>query len=184
MGWFLFEAESCLWKGTGKPIGVEEDSAGRALCCNQRETTWWHAIFEQPLSSSDHHRRDPHAILVDEVGGDQRLQQLVAAPKVQRGTIRCLQPADLVYDVTGLGGMDQNSGLTLGTPAGGVRDSDRYLIFMNQFQLDQLDGATCHITAHFPTSPQLGTWDGIVTFRYTGCLDNGPDVVCPDGGVP
>jgi hypothetical protein len=91
---------------------------------------------------------------------------------------------DLVYDVTGLGGMDQNSALTLGTPAGGVRDSDRYLIFMNQFDLSQLDGATCHITAHFPTSPQLGIWDGIVTFRYTGCLDNGPDVVCPDGGVP
>ena len=91
---------------------------------------------------------------------------------------------DLVYDVIGLGGMDQNSGITFSSPDGGVQDSDRYLIFMNQFQLEQIDGASCHVTAQFPANPQLGIWDGTVTFRYTGCLDNGSDVVCPDGGVP
>ena len=91
---------------------------------------------------------------------------------------------DLHYDVIGLGATDQMNIITLGTADGGVRESDRYLIFINQFTMEQLEGTSCHITAQFPQSPQLGTWDGTVTLHFTGCLDNGADVVCPDGGVP
>src|SRR4029450_4072776 len=93
-------AESHLWKGTSRPVGVEEDAPWRASRCNQRETTWRDAIFEQPLSFAEHQRKDPDAIFVDEFGGDQRLQQFTAAPDMQRRPIRCLQPADLVHDIT------------------------------------------------------------------------------------
>src|ERR671936_1031009 len=96
----ILDAESHLWKGTGRPVGVEEDALWRAPRCNQRETTWRDAIFEQPLSFAEHQRKDPEAIVVDEVGGDQRLQQFAAAPNMQRRPIRCLQPADLVHDIT------------------------------------------------------------------------------------
>src|ERR687888_848026 len=96
----IWDAESHLWKGTGRPVGVEEDAPGRAPRCNQRETTWSDAIFEQPLSFAEHQRKDPDAIFVDEFGGDQRLQQFAAAPNMQRRPIRCLQPADLVHDMT------------------------------------------------------------------------------------
>ena len=91
---------------------------------------------------------------------------------------------NLHYDLAGLGSMDQSSGISLSAPDGGVRDSDRYLIFINQFTMDQLEGVSCHITAQLPASPSLAAWDGTVTLHYTGCLDNGADVVCPDGGVP
>src|SRR5215475_13119976 len=91
--------ESQLWKGTGRPVGVEEDATRRALGGNQRETTWRDAIFEQSFSFAEHHRSDPHAILVDEIGADQRLQQRAAAPDMQLRPIRCLQPADLVHDI-------------------------------------------------------------------------------------
>src|SRR4029450_2494993 len=93
-------AESHLWKGTSRPVGVEEDAPWRASRCNQRETTWRDAIFEQPLSFAEHQRKDPDAIFVDEYGGDQRLQQFTAAPDMRRRPIRCLQSADLVHDIT------------------------------------------------------------------------------------
>src|SRR5215813_7112599 len=91
--------ESQLWKGTGRPVGVEEDATRRALGGNQRETTWRDAIFEQSFSFAEHHRSDPHAIFVDEIGADQRLQQRAAAPDVQLRPNRCHQPADLVHDI-------------------------------------------------------------------------------------
>jgi hypothetical protein len=90
----------------------------------------------------------------------------------------------LHYDISGLGGMDQMSTIGLMPASGVTRDSDRYLIFFNQYTIDQLDGAVCHITAQFPLFTQLGTWDVTVTLRRSGCLDSGVDVVCPDGGVP
>jgi hypothetical protein len=85
--------------GTGSPVGVEEDALWRAPRCNQRETTWRDAIFEQPLSFAEHQRKDPDAIFVNQVGGDQRLQQFAAAPNMQRRPIRRLQPAELVHDI-------------------------------------------------------------------------------------
>src|SRR5437763_16000041 len=95
----ILDTESHLWKGTGRPVGVEKDAPWRAPRSNQRETAWRDAIFEQPFSLAEHHRKDPEAIFVDEVGGDQRLQQLAAAPDVQRPPIRRLQPAELVHDI-------------------------------------------------------------------------------------
>src|SRR5262249_46238109 len=77
--------ESQLWKGTGRPVGVEEDATRRALSGNQRETTWRDAIFEQSFSFAEHHRSDPHAIFVDEIGADQRLQQRAAAQMCNSG---------------------------------------------------------------------------------------------------
>src|SRR5687768_15907760 len=38
-------------------------------------------------------------MFVDELGGDQRLQQIAAAPNMELGPGRCLQPAELVYDI-------------------------------------------------------------------------------------
>src|SRR5687768_9390301 len=38
-------------------------------------------------------------MFVDEFGGDQRLQQIAAAPNMELGPGRCLQPAELVYDI-------------------------------------------------------------------------------------
>ena len=92
----ILDAESQLGKGTGKPVGVEEDAPWRAPRCNQSETTWRDTIFEQTLSFAEHQRIDPDSIFVDEFGGDQRLQQFTAAPDMQRRPIRRLQPADFV----------------------------------------------------------------------------------------
>jgi|SRR5215472_1587252 len=69
-------------------------------------------------------------------------------------------------------------------PAGGVRDSNRYVIFFNQFSDLELSGASCHITANLPNAPSAGTVDLTVTLDHSACVDTGPDVVCPDGGVP
>src|SRR5262245_35407033 len=87
-------------KGTGRPVGEDEDAAWRAARCNQSETTRRNALLEQPLSFSEHHWKDPEAIFVDEIGGDQRLQQFAAAPNMQHRPLRCLQPAELVHDIT------------------------------------------------------------------------------------
>ena len=96
----ILDAESHLGKGTGRPVGVEEDALWRAPRCNQRETTWRDAIFEQPLSFAEHQRKEPDMIFVDEFGGDQRLQQFTAAPDMQRRPIRRLQSADFIHEIT------------------------------------------------------------------------------------
>jgi hypothetical protein len=95
----ILDAEAHLGKGTGRPVGVEEDATWRAPRCNQRETTWRDAIFEQPLSFAEHQRKEPDVIFVDEFGGDQRLQQFAAAPDMQRRPVRCLKLADLLNNV-------------------------------------------------------------------------------------
>src|SRR5207244_11365899 len=71
-------------KRTGRMIGVDEDTAGRSPGLGQSEATRRHAVLEQPLSFAEPHRKYPDAILVDEVGSDQRLQQFAAAPDMQR----------------------------------------------------------------------------------------------------
>src|ERR1700747_202698 len=78
---------------------MKENAPWRPPRCNQRETTWRDAVFEQPLSLAEHQRKDPEAIFVDEFGRDQRLQQFAAAPNMKRRPIRCLQPADRVHDI-------------------------------------------------------------------------------------
>src|SRR5688500_2324144 len=60
---------------------------------------WREAVFEQSISLAEHHREDPEVMFVDEFGGDQRLQQIAAAPNMELGPGRCLQPAELVYDI-------------------------------------------------------------------------------------
>src|SRR5262245_56526989 len=86
-------------KRTGRMVRVDEDTARRASRLDQSEGTRRHAVLEQPLSFAEHHWRYPDAILVDEFGGDQRLQQLAAAPDMQRRPVRCLEMADLLNDV-------------------------------------------------------------------------------------
>src|ERR1700730_16057236 len=81
-------------------VRVDEDTSRRASRLDQSEAARRNAVLEQPLSFAEHQRKDPDAIFVDEFGGDQRLQQFTAAPDMQRRPIRCLQPADLVHDIT------------------------------------------------------------------------------------
>src|SRR5262245_37415240 len=87
-------------KRTGRTIGVEDDTSRRASTFDQSEGTRGHAFLEQPLSFAEYHRRYPEAMLVNEFGGDQRLQQFAAAPDMQWQPVRCLEPADLLDDVT------------------------------------------------------------------------------------
>src|SRR5262245_37869646 len=83
-----------------RAVCVDEDALGRASRLDQGEAARRNAVLEQPFSFAEDYRKDPHAIFVDEFGGDQRLQQFTAAPDMQRRPIRCLQPANLVHDIT------------------------------------------------------------------------------------
>jgi hypothetical protein len=80
-------------------VRVDEDTSRRASRLDQSEATRRHAVLEQPLSFAEHQRKYPDAILVDEFGGDQRLQQFAAAPDMQRRPVRCLKLADLLNNV-------------------------------------------------------------------------------------
>src|SRR5262245_2694189 len=75
-------------------VRVEEDTSRRASRLDQGEAARRHAVLEQPLSFAEHQRKYPDAMLVDEFGGDQGLQQFAAAPNMQRRPVRCLKPAD------------------------------------------------------------------------------------------
>jgi hypothetical protein len=92
-----------------------------------------------------------------------------------------MTPLALHYDVAG-GSMDQNNSITLA--AGATRDSDRYLIYLNQFSISMLDGASCHLQASLPSYPGVATLDTNVTLHASGCIDTGAAINCPDGGVP
>ena len=81
-------------------VRVDEDALRRASCLDQSEAMRRHALLEQPLSFAEHHRKYPDAMFVDELGGDQRLQQFTAALDMQRRPIRRLQPADFIHDIT------------------------------------------------------------------------------------
>src|SRR2546423_14012905 len=80
-------------------VRVAEDPSRRASRLGQSEATRRHAVLEQPLSFAEHQRKYPDAILVNEFGGDQRLQQSAAAPDMQRRPVRCLKLADLLNNV-------------------------------------------------------------------------------------
>jgi hypothetical protein len=84
---------------TGRAIGIDEDAHGRASRLDQSEAAWRNAVFEQPLALAEDHWKDPEAMFVDKLGGDQRLQQFAAAPNMQHRSIRCFQPAELVHDI-------------------------------------------------------------------------------------
>ena len=83
-----------------RAVDVDEDPLGRASRLDQSEAARWNAGLEEPLSFAEHHRSDPQAMFVDELGGDQRLQQFTAALDMQRRPIRRLQPADFIHDIT------------------------------------------------------------------------------------
>ena len=68
--------------------------------CHEREPTWRDASSKQPFSVAKHDWGDPHAVFVDEVGSDQRLQQHAAPPNVQVRPMACLQPANFVHNIT------------------------------------------------------------------------------------
>jgi hypothetical protein len=80
-------------------VRVDEDTSRCAPRLDQSEAARRHAALEQPLSFAEHHRKYPDAILVDQIGGDQRLQQFAAAPDMQRRPVRCLKLADLLNNV-------------------------------------------------------------------------------------
>src|SRR5947209_6523843 len=82
-----FRRRSCRHKWTGRTVGVDNDPCGRASRLDESEATRRNAAFEEPRALADHHRKNGDAIFVDEVGADQRLQQLAAAPDVQFGSI-------------------------------------------------------------------------------------------------
>jgi hypothetical protein len=92
-------AELTPRKRTGRMVRVDEDTSRRASRLDQSEATRRHAFLEKPLSFAEHQRKYPDAILVDEFGGDQRLQQFAAAPDMQRRPVRCLKLADLLNNV-------------------------------------------------------------------------------------
>jgi hypothetical protein len=54
-------------------IRVDEYASRRASRFDEREPTRLYAVPGQAFSVAEHHRGDPHMILVDEVGGDQCL---------------------------------------------------------------------------------------------------------------
>ena len=63
------------------------------------ETLRRHAFFEQPLPLAENERVNPEAKLIDEPGGDQRLQQFAAAPDVEVGAGGGLQAAERVRGI-------------------------------------------------------------------------------------
>jgi hypothetical protein len=60
-------------------VRVDENTFRRASRLDQSEAKRRHAALEQPLSFAEHQRKYPNAKLVDESGGDQRLQQFASA---------------------------------------------------------------------------------------------------------
>jgi len=67
-------------------------------------------------------------------------------------------------------------------PSNGTRDSDRYVMFLNEFTETQLEGASCRVTARLGPDPPAATADVTVRLVHSSCVDYGPGVVCPDGG--
>src|SRR5262245_57037776 len=83
----------------GRMVGVGEDTARRASRLDQSEATRRYAVLKQPFAFAEHHGKYPEAMLVDEFGGDQCLQQLAAAPNMQRRPARRLKPTKLFGNV-------------------------------------------------------------------------------------
>src|SRR5262245_10317063 len=80
-------------------VRVDQDTSRRASRLDQSKGARRHAVLEQPFSLAEHDWSYPEAILIDEVGGDQRLQQLAAAPDMQYRPVRCLELAELFNNV-------------------------------------------------------------------------------------
>src|SRR5262249_49943310 len=84
---------------SGRTIGVGQDTARHATRPHQGEAARRNTAFEQPFPGAEDDRKDPEAMLVDEIRGDQRLEQAAAAPKMELRTGRGLQPAEFGHDV-------------------------------------------------------------------------------------
>jgi len=87
-------------RGEPRPaVRVQEDARGRASRLDQVRPRGG-TPFSNSRFLAEHHRKDPHAIFVDEFGGDQRLQQFAACPKYATRPIRCFSRRSSSHDIT------------------------------------------------------------------------------------
>src|SRR4051794_21429746 len=83
-----------------RAIAIDEDSLGRASRLDQGKAVRRNTGLKEPLSFAENHRNDPQAIFVDELRGDERLQQFTAAPEMKSRPGRRLHPAKFGHDIT------------------------------------------------------------------------------------
>ena len=83
----------------------------------------------------------------------------------------------------GLGPFTQSGDLPFSLPpSNGTRDSDRYVMYLNEVTELQLEGASCRVTATLGPGPAPSTAEVTVRLYHSSCVDYGDHVVCPDAG--
>lgn len=84
---------SGLGKRTGGMIGVEENAGRIAVRFHELELARRQSVFKEPLAAAEDQRKDPEAVLIDQIGGDQRLQQVLGHATSRSISDRVSRPA-------------------------------------------------------------------------------------------
>ena len=87
--------ESAVVDRPGRLVGGDDDAGGGELAIDETETGGDCSFAEEPLPLADNYREDPEAVLIDQIVGDQGLDEPRATVDLQFRSVTLLKAGDL-----------------------------------------------------------------------------------------